>query len=106
MRRLVQSIALLLVVVGITTGAASLAEAAAPTQSQWIACRETDTFDACCKKFGGALVTYSGGQSCDWYSPAPGGGRTWKGVNNPQPGSGAPASGDNVLYLPKNRKMR
>lgn len=106
MRRLVQSIAPLLVAVGITTGAASLAEAAAalpPTQMEWTSCRETDTFDACCRRFGGTSDIFAGIQRCNWGSKDPSG--KWPaGVSNPETGSGAPASGDYVGNLPKKKR--
>ena len=78
------------------------AAALPPTQSAWLACRETDTFSACCQQFGGSLITSPiGGQGCNWGVNRKGEGSA-AGVINTQPGgSGAKASGDNVSRLPK-----
>jgi hypothetical protein len=106
MRRLVQSVAPLLVVIGMTTGAASLAEAAVPTQGEWANCRETDTFQACCRTFAGTYTTEFGGQGCVWGGVTPGGGGKDGSVFNHQPGSAASASGsgDYVGNLPKKKR--
>jgi len=82
------------------------AYAATPTQGAWLKCRETDTFNACCQRFGGKLITSPiGGQGCNW-GVIPDGGGSAAGVTNTQPGGSgaATASGDNVSRLPEKKK--
>jgi hypothetical protein len=83
------AISTLAITLGLLAGTVAAAHAATgppPTQSNWNACRQTDTFYACCKHFGGDVGNNGATQSCTW---SPG---NW--ARNNDPNNGAPGRYD------------